>query len=187
MSNQQQHHKFIHLIQNLKKIIKDNNNKKFILIDETVNSNIIIYYLLLDIKDVIASTEEKLFNHENLLVFEEICNGTSIIINYSIQKVLKSIYYEIIIKSSGYIIRNVLNSFLVICNNTNTNNLKSPLNIVKNTCIQIISLIMLYKSNDVSNQINDILVVINKMLKISDNFLKISCFETILSIVTGCL
>lgn len=184
MSNQQQH-KFINLIQNLKKIIKENNNKKFILFDETVNSNKSIYYLLLDIKDSIVTTEEKLFNHENLLIFEEICNGTSIIINYSIQKVLISIYYEIIIKSSGYIIRNVLNSFLIICNNNNTNNLKSSLNIIKNTSIQIISLIMLYKSNDVSNQINDILVVINKLLKISDNFLKISCFETIFSIVTG--
>ena len=144
--------------------------------DYTVNKT--IFLKLDEVRESVEHASEKSYSNPNLAVLEDVCSGTNVILVRSTLINLVSIYTAIIKKAPGYVIRNILNAMLGICNS------KTTTNISKECAIQIINEIMIYKPNDCANQINDIIQLITKLTRINDLPLKISCLNTILGILT---
>lgn len=171
---------FDEYIRKLKIILNENAAKKH-MSDENIHFNKVVYYQLIDIRNAIEYAVEKQFSNDNLSILEDICMGINInlTLNHSLQSMILTIYHDIIIKSPGYVVRNVLNSMITVCNH------KICANIAKDTAIQVISSIMLYKPSDCGNQINDVLQIIVKLMKLNDVKLRASSVKTLISILKG--
>lgn len=145
--------------------------------DFTVNKSI---FLAMDlIRDSVASANEKSFSNANLATLEDICNGASVGLVRSTLINLVAIYTAIMKKAPGYVVRNILNSMIVICNG------KTASNISRECAVQVITSVMVNKPNDCANQINEIVVLLTKLSKLSDLALKISCLKCVSGIMTG--
>lgn len=145
--------------------------------DYTVNKSI---FLGLDAVRVSASSaSEKSFSNSNLAILEDICTGTSLTLVRSTLVNLVATYEAIVKSAPGYVVRNILNSMLVICNGKTTSNVS------RDCAVQVITSIMVNKPNDCANQINEIVVLLGKLVKLPDLSLKVSCLKSLSGIITG--
>lgn len=145
--------------------------------DYTVNKTI---FVGLDaVRETVHGAGEKSFSNANLAILEDICNGTSVTLVRSTLVNLVAIYAAIIKKAPGYVVRNILNSMIVICNGKTTSNIS------RDCAVQVITAIMVHKANDCANQTNEIMILVGKLVRLTDLSLKVSCLKAVSGIIAG--
>lgn len=107
------------------------------------------------------------------------CGGRVPLIR-STHNLLIVLYSAIILPAPGYIVRDILNSMIALCNNKNMSTT------CRDCAMQIISFVMRHKSSDCGNQITEVLQLFVKLGKSSEMMLRSSALRGLCCILTGC-
>jgi hypothetical protein len=145
--------------------------------DFTVNKTVFVH--LDAVRESVGSATEKSFSNTNLAVLEDIVSGTNVSLVRSTIFCVVAIYTAIVKKAPGYVVRNILNSMLSVCNG------KTASNASRECAVQVITAIMVNKPNDCANQINEVVLVFGKLVRLTDLPLKIACLKGVAGIIAG--
>jgi hypothetical protein len=145
--------------------------------DYTINKSI---FLTLDaVRGSVESASEKSFSNANLAVLEDVCAGSNVALVRSTLVNLVAIYTAIVKKAPGYVVRNILNAMIGICNS------KTAANASRECAVLVTTAIMVHKPNDCANQSNEIVTLLTKLVKLTDLPLKIACIKALSGIIAG--
>eukprot|EP01038_Epipyxis_sp_PR26KG_P007657 gene7657-10420_t len=151
---------------------------------DDVRTNKIMLQHFSELSEIISNNtvnEKLLIANENLLIFEDIINNKKINLNRLLIASIIQIFQELMKIIPGYAVRNILNSYLTLCNNYKT--LSRP----SQECVVLICGDILFtRSKDCGNQINEMVQTCTKLIKVNDTILRISVLKSIEKVVVGC-
>lgn len=121
--------------------------------------------------------DPSLYKDDCLSLLEEICVGKKIALTKSFQISLRSVYHAMIRVCPGYIIRNIINSMVNVCNNKLTTIPGREL------AIWVMSDIFQTRLNDCASQVSDALALVSKLVKSSDFSTRAVCISLLETLV----
>lgn len=126
-----------------------------------------------------SAPQTELVSTSNLVCIEEIFNSKFINLNRSMTVVVVNIYEIMLKQCPGYVVRNVMNTLLTVCNS------KVSSMATRECASTVIGTVLETRSADVGSMINDAINSMIKLIRGSEHPVRLAAAQATVSILTG--
>jgi hypothetical protein len=126
-----------------------------------------------------CAPQTELVATSNLVCIEEIFNSKFISLNRSMTVVVVNIYEIMLKECPGYVVRNVMNTLLTVCNS------KVSSMATRECASTVIGVVLETRSADVGSMINDAINTMIKLIRGTEHPVRLAAAQATVSILTG--
>ena len=126
-----------------------------------------------------CAPQTELVATSNLVCIEEVFNSKFVAINRSMIVVVVHIYEAMLLDCPGYVVRNVMNTLLTVCNS------KVSSMSTRECAATVIGVVLEKRSADVGSMINDALNSLMRLIRGAENPVRIAAAQATISVLVG--